>query len=128
VDAYRKSGRLEEGLAALDEALDDVARTGIRFHEPELHRLKGELLLGLGTSSPEQAIVCLQRAIDIARDRQAKSLELRATMSMSRLRARQGKREDGRRALAQIHGWFAEGVDTADLREARALLEELSLP
>jgi class 3 adenylate cyclase/predicted ATPase len=128
VDAYRKSGRLEEGLAALDEALADVARTGIRFHEPELHRLKGEVLLGLGTSSPEQATVCLQRAIDIARNRQAKSLELRATMSMSRLWARQGKREDGRRALAQIHAWFAEGVDTTDLREARALLEELSLP
>ncbi|HYY15544.1 MAG TPA: tetratricopeptide repeat protein [Gammaproteobacteria bacterium] len=123
-DAYGHVGRVEEGLAALAEALTIVDTTGGRKEEAELYRLKGELLWQAGTSA--EAAACFQQALAIARRQQAKSWELRAAMSLSRLWQRQGRREDARQLLAPIYGWFTEGFDTADLREAKQLLEELS--
>lgn len=125
-DGYGRAGRPHDGLAAIDEALVDADRTGVRFHEAELHRLKGELLLTLPAPSPEAAATSFLQALALARRRNAKSLELRAAMSLSRLWARQGKREDARRLLSEIHGWFTEGLDTPDLEEAQALLDELT--
>jgi predicted ATPase len=95
--------------------------------EPEVHRLKGELLLVRGGAEPE-AEKCFQRAIEVARRQQAKSWELRATMSLCRLWQKQGKQEQARQALTEIYSWFTEGFDTPDLREATALLEELANP
>jgi len=81
---------------------------------------------GSRTAPTEEAETCFHQAIDIARRQSAKSLELRAVMSLSRLLQRQGKKEEARRMLAEIYGWFTEGFDTADLKEAKALLEEVS--
>ncbi len=90
-----------------------------------MHRLEGELLLRQGYSNLEEAHRCFQRAIEIARRQSAKSWELRATMSLARLLDRQGKRNEARAMLAEIYGWFIEGFDTADLKDAKALLDEL---
>jgi predicted ATPase len=109
----------------LAEALALVDKTGERWWEAELHRLKGELLRRRA-SPTEEVEACFHQALDIARRQQAKSLELRAAMSLSRLWQQQGQRADARELLAPIHGWFTEGFDTADLQEAKALLEELS--
>jgi predicted ATPase len=126
-----KMGRIEEGLTVLAEMLAEVDTNGLRSHEAELHRLKGELLLqqavGVTGRSPLriEAEACFHQALDVARRQQAKSLELRAAASLSRLWQRQGKRDEARELLAEIYGWFTEGFDTADLKEAKALLEEL---
>ena len=136
-EAYGQVGRADEGLRALDEALAHVDKTGERFWEAELHRLQGELLLIQGTekgsartAAPERSIMaeaetCFVRALDIARRQQAKSWELRAATSLSRLWQHQGKREAAYDLLAPVYGWFTEGFDTADLQEAKALLEDL---
>jgi predicted ATPase len=124
-EACEKGGEAEEGLNALAEALALVDKTGERWWEAELHRLKGELLRRRA-SPTEEVEACFHQALDIARRQQAKSLELRAAMSLSRLWQQQGQRADARELLAPIHGWFTEGFDTADLQEAKALLEELS--
>jgi len=121
-----KGGQAEEGLSVLAEALTAVHKTGERQHEAELYRLKGELLLKQGVPDEQEAESCLRQAIDVARQQQAKSLELRAAMSLSRLWQQQGKRFEARELLAPIYGWFTEGFDTADLQEARALLEALA--
>ena len=104
-----------------------VDKTGSADYEAELYRLKGELLLAAGQSKAtgQEAEACFQQALDIARRQQAKSLELRAAMSLSRLWQQQGKRAEARELLAPIYGWFTEGFDTADLQEAKALLEDL---
>jgi predicted ATPase len=91
-----------------------------------MSRLQGELRLQLANPEIPQAEACFQQAIDIARRQQAKALELRATLSLSRLWQQQGRRRAAREHLAPIYGWFTEGFDTADLREAKALLEELA--
>jgi predicted ATPase/DNA-binding winged helix-turn-helix (wHTH) protein len=117
--------QIHQGLAALAEALTLVATTGGRKEEAELHRLKGELLWQAGTR-PEEAEACLHQALDVARRQQAKSLELRAAMSLSRLWQSQGKRAEAYQLLAEVYGWFTEGFNTADLQEAKVLLEELS--
>ena len=91
-----------------------------------MYRLKADLLLRQTTCDATQAEACFQQALSIARCQQAKSWELRAAMSLSRLWQRQGKRNTARQLLAEIYGWLTEGFDTADLREARALLEDLS--
>ncbi|MBI3045714.1 MAG: AAA family ATPase [Betaproteobacteria bacterium] len=131
-DSYGKAGQIEEGLTVLAEALDFVQKTGERFYEAELHRLRGELLLKSTSQGPAsrderffEAETSFHQALDIARRQSAKSLELRATMSLSRLWQGQGKREEARQRLAEVYGWFTEGFDTADLKEAKALLEEL---
>jgi predicted ATPase len=90
-----------------------------------LYRLKGELLLRRDDSNVAEAQSCFERAIEIARMHSAKSWELRAMMSLARLLAKQGKRNEARRMLAEIYGWFTEGFDTADLKDAKALLAEL---
>ena len=123
--AQAKAGYSEQALATLDEALATVNQHGDRWYEVELHRLKGELLDKLEmVSSIVEA--CFQQAYALAHAQKTKSLELRAAMSLSRFWQRQGKREQARQLLAETYGWFTEGFDTADLQEAKALLEELS--
>ena len=100
-----------------------MEQTGARFWEAEVQRLTGELLLRQAVPDEEQAAACFQQALDAARRQQAKSLELRAAMSLARLWQQQGKRAAARDLLAPVYGWFAEGFDTADLQEAKALLE-----
>jgi predicted ATPase len=101
-----------------------VEKTDERFFEAELRRLRGELLLMQGDKTEAEA--CFKHAIEVARRQQAKSWELRATTSLARLWRKQGKVDEARQALGEIHGWFTEGFDTADLIEAKKLLEELS--
>jgi predicted ATPase len=128
-EAYGIAGQTDQGLATLDEALDLVHQTGERWWEAELYRLRGELLwkaAGGGQRTEWTPQACFQHALEIARRQQAKSLELRAAMSLSRWWRKQGKRDDARQLLAEIYAWFTEGFDTADLQEAKALLEELS--
>jgi predicted ATPase len=130
-EAYGQVGRAEEGLTALAEALAVVDKTGERWYEAELYRLKGELTLSQSGVQPESqgrevAEACFQKAIEIARRQQAKSLELRAVTSMSRLWQRQGKKAEAHAMLAEIYHGFTEGLDTKDLQEAKALLEALT--
>jgi predicted ATPase len=125
-EAYGKAGQAEEGLSVLAEALTAVHKTGERQYEAELYRLKGELLLKQDGPDEQEAESCLRQAVAVARQQRAKSLELRAALSLSRLWQRQGKRVEARELLAPIYGWFREGFDTADLQEARALLEALA--
>ena len=99
--------------------------TELRHYAAELYRLKGALLLQQAVPDAAQAEACFQQALAIARQQQAKSWELRAAMSLSRLWEHQGKRAEAYELLAPIYGWFTEGFDTADLQEAQALLEEL---
>ena len=125
-EVYGKGGKVEEGLAVLVEALRRAADTRVGFYEPEMHRVQGELLLARAPANPADAEACFRQAIAIARRQGAKSLELRAVLSLSRLFLRQGKEEEARPMLAEIYGWFTEGFDTADLHEAKALLEVIS--
>jgi class 3 adenylate cyclase/predicted ATPase len=127
-DAYVSEDRAEEGLEMLEDALTLAGETGERFWEAELYRLKGEFLLARSRDSQAQAEASFRQAVERARHQNAKSLELRALISLSRLWQRQGKREEARRVLADIYGWFTEGFDTADLHEAKMLLDELSAP
>src|SRR4029434_1467702 len=99
-----------------------VETTGERYYAAELHRLQGELLLQHAAPEVSQAETCFQQALAIARRQQAKALELRAAMSLSRLWHQQGKRDEARALLAGVYHWFTEGFDTADLQEAKALL------
>jgi len=124
--AYQIQGQVEEGLTVLAEALALVDKNDERWWEAELHRLKGELLLLQAVPDAPQAEICFQQALTVARHQQAKSLELRAAMSLSRLWQHQGKRAEAHQLLAEIYSWFTEGFDTADLQEARALLAELA--
>ena len=127
-EAYGSIGQTAEGLSLLAEALATVDRTGGRWWEAELHRLQGELLLAQAGESQQvsEAEACFHQALTLARRQQAKSWELRAAMSLSRLWQQQGKRAEAHALLAPIYGWFTEGFDTADLQEAKALLEALT--
>jgi predicted ATPase len=154
-EAYAAEGQVKEGLALLTEALDAIHRNGERLHEAELYRLRGELTLRSRqvedrpetnleqveskavvpgpqppTSSPQaevEAEACFHRAIAIARRQSARSLELRAVMSLSRLWQTQGKQDAARQLLAAVYGWFTEGFDTPDLKDARTLLQDLDV-
>ena len=119
-------GQTTEGLEVLAEALATLPKSGVLWWEAELHRLKGELLLQHAVAQPGEAEACFQQALAVARRQQAKSLELRAAMSLARLWQQQGKRAEAHQLLAEVYGWFTEGFDTADLQEAEALLEALS--
>ena len=110
----------------LAEALTLMESSGERFYEAELHRLKGALLLQQHSDNQAEAETCFHQAIAIAQNQQAKSLELRATTSLARLWQQQGKRDEARQVLGDVYGWFTEGFDTADLKDAKALLEELT--
>jgi predicted ATPase len=125
-EAYGKVGQPEEGLTVLVEALETVNKTEERNWEAELHRGKGELLLMQQGQKVGEAEECFRQALDTARRQQAKSFELRAALSLSRLWQQQGKQEEAHQLLAEIYGWFIEGFDTADLKEAEILLEELA--
>ena len=124
-EACMEAGRLDDALDALTEALAAADQREERQAEAEIYRLKGELLLKQGDSSTAEAQSCFERAIEIARSQSAKSWELRATVSLARLFVRQEKRDEARMILAEIYGWFTEGLDTADLKDAKALLDEL---
>jgi predicted ATPase len=118
--------QVEEGLTLLAEALAVTNEKGERRWEAELYRLQGELLLARATGQDTEAETCFRQALDIARRQQAKSWELRAAMSLAQLWQRQGKRDAARQVLAEVYGWFTEGFETADLQEAKALLEALA--
>jgi predicted ATPase len=125
-EACGQTGQATEGLALLAEAVALVDTTGERWWEAELHRLRGELLLLLSVDNHAEAEECLHQALTVARRQQAKALELRAAMSLSRLWQQQGKRVEAQQLLAEIYGWFTEGFDTPDLQEAKLLLDALA--
>ena len=116
-------GHPEDGLQALAEAHTLVEQHEERYWEAEVCRLRGVLLLRQTGTSQAEAEIWLQRALDVARRQEAKSLELRAAMSLSRLWQQQGKRQEAHDLLAEVYAWFTEGFDTADLQDAKALLE-----
>ena len=121
-----QAGRLDDGLNALTEALIVADKHEEREHEAEIHRLKGELLLMQDDFNTADAQKCFEKAIEIARQRRAKSLELRATVSLASVIAQQGRRNEAQRMLADIYNWFTEGFDTPDLKDAKALLAQLT--
>jgi len=127
-EAYGKAGRAEEGLPVVAEALVVAAKTGEGFFEAEQYRLQGELLLAPSVEQQTVAEACFHHALDSARRQQAKWLELRTAVSLSRLWQQQGKCEQASQLLAPIYSWFTEGFDTADLQEAKALLDALTCP
>jgi len=129
-EGYGHVGQAEEGLKVVAEALALADQNGERYWKAEICRIQGELLKRSEARSPEperekEAEACFHQALEIARGQSAKSLELRAAMSLSRLWREQGKRAEARALLGEVYGWFTEGFDTADVQEAKALLEEL---
>ncbi len=124
-DSFLRSNQIDRGLEITEEAFACFDATGARIQEAEAHRLKGELLL-VQPGGQADAALSLRRAIEIAREQLAKSWELRATISLARMLAKQGKRDAAHTMLAEIYNWFTEGFDTADLKDAKALLDELS--
>jgi DNA-binding winged helix-turn-helix (wHTH) protein/predicted ATPase len=124
--ALSRMGRFDEALKAIDESFCFTERTGQHYYEAELHRLKGELLLARNPSDGARAERCFRSAIDIAREQRARSWELRAATSLARLAGGTKREDEARTILAATYGWFTEGFDTADLKDAKALLEELS--
>jgi class 3 adenylate cyclase/predicted ATPase len=125
-EAHGTLGQPEGGLKVLTEALALVDKTGERWYEPELYRLKGILLLQQNSDNQGEPEACFHHAIAIAQSQQAKSWELRAATSLARLWQQQGKRAEARELLAPVYDWFTEGFDTADLQEAKALLAALA--
>jgi predicted ATPase len=128
-EAYGRRQQTRDGLTLLTTALEVVHKNVERIHEAELHRLKGELLLQPWQDAgfvEEEAEACFLKALEVARHQQARSWELRAAISLSRLWRRQARRAEARQLLTTVYGWFTEGFDTADLQEAKGLLEELS--
>jgi adenylate cyclase len=125
VDAYRIDDDAEEGLKTVDEALALADETEVRHYEAELHRIRGELNRIQGASDQEVES-CFQRALDVARRQGARSMELRSSVSLCRLWERQGRKDEARARLSEIYGWFTEGFDTYDLKEAKKLLQALS--
>jgi predicted ATPase len=125
-EAWGKAGQAEEGLCAMAGALEAMQTSGERRWEAEIYRLKGQLLLTPGATHDDEAEACFQQALDVARRQQAKALELRAAMSLSRLWLCQGKCVEARQLLAAVYNWFTEGFETADLRGATMLLAELA--
>jgi len=124
-EAYGTMGQPEIGLTMLAEALTLVDTTDERWWEAELHRLKGALLLQQSLDNQAETEACFHKAIAIVRSQQAKSLELRAATSLARLWQQQGKRQEAYDLLASVYHWFTEGFDTADLQDAKALLDTL---
>ena len=126
-ECLEKQGNTDEALTALEAAVVHFERRGSDAHwEPEVHRLMDDLLLRRNPSAPDQAEVSYRRAIERARTQEAKSWELRAATSLARLWRDQGKPAAAHALLAPVYDWFTEGFDTADLKDAKALLEELA--
>jgi predicted ATPase len=126
-EAYGRSGQVEAGLALLANARVYLQATGQRINASLLYRVQGELLLALSPEQQKEAECCFHQALGVACQQQAKGLELRAALCLSRLWQRQGKRQEAHKLLASIYGWFTEGFDTADLQEAQAFLRQLSI-
>ncbi|MGH7840711.1 MAG: hypothetical protein ACREQT_04250, partial [Candidatus Binataceae bacterium] len=124
-DIYLDKGRFAEGLDVVAEALTLGEQNEDLQLAAELQRLRGELLHRRDESGITEARKCFERAVEIARGQGAKSFELRATTSLARLLASQGRRDEARAMLSEIYNWFTEGFDTVDLKEAKALLDEL---
>jgi class 3 adenylate cyclase/tetratricopeptide (TPR) repeat protein len=124
-EAYLAAGRVDEGIQAVSRGIAILGQNQARFAEPELHRLNGELMLLAGNVSGEPENL-FRRAIEIARGQGAKWYELRATNGLARLLRDANRRDEARKLLSEIYNWFTEGFDTADLKDAKALLEELS--
>jgi predicted ATPase len=118
------AGQVEQGLTLLDDALRIAGRTGERWFAAELNRHKGRLLLRQGHS--EAAVELYRKAMSIAEEQEAKLWELRAAVSLARLRRDQGRHTEARDLLAPVYDWFTEGFDTPDLKDAKALLDELA--
>ena len=129
-EAYLKDGNAEEGLPLLAEAVAVIQRSSEQQHEVGVYRLKGELILQQskveGSKVEEEAEACFLLAIEIAQKQQAKSWELRTATSLARLWQQQEKRAEARDLLAPVYNWFTEGFDTADLQDAKELLDALS--
>ena len=118
-------GRVDEGLRMIDDALSLIQKTGEGMGLAEANRIKGELILLHDPSQKAEAEDFFQKALAIAVDQAAKSWELRATASLARLWQGQGKRQEAHALLAPVYDWFTEGFDTADLKDAKTLLDEL---
>jgi predicted ATPase len=125
-EGLRRAGRHEEALGALSLGVAQAEQQGQHYADAELHRLRGEILLDDAADAVEEAETLFGRSIEIARRQQAKWFELRTATRLARLWQHQSKRDQARALLAPIYDWFSEGFDTADLKEAKALLEELS--
>src|ERR1035438_7806842 len=123
--AYTELGKFEDAWRCIGDAMTAVETTKEKWCEAEVHRLAGEIALMSPEPDAAKAQACFERALAVARAQQAKSWELRTAMSMARLWRDQGKRDEAHDLLAPIYGWFTEGFDTLDLKEARALLDEL---
>jgi class 3 adenylate cyclase/predicted ATPase len=123
--AYAELGQLDDARRCIDEAIDKVEESKEKWCEAEVHRIAGEITLKSPTPNLEKAEACFDRALAVARKQQSKSWELRAAMSLARLWRDQGKPQQARELLAPVYGWFTEGFDTLDLKEAKALLDEL---
>jgi class 3 adenylate cyclase/predicted ATPase len=125
-DAHGALGQFEDGFRALDEAVQWIRQNDERLYAAEVHRIKGELLLRQPTSDPTQAERCFEQALTIARGVEAKSWELRAATSMARMWLQDSRIDEARALLTPVYDWFTEGFDTADLVDAKALLDQLS--
>jgi predicted ATPase len=123
--AFISAGHFNDAANALTEA-GNLEHQQASLMEAEIYRLRGEVLLRQSYFKSDEAWDCFQRAIEIARSQSAKSWELRATMSLARLLAKQNRRDEAHSLLAEIYNWFTEGFDTADLREAKLLLDQLT--
>ena len=123
--AYAELGQLDDAWRCIDDAIDKVERSKEKWCEAEVHRIAGEIALKSPQPDAAKAEAYFERALAVARQQQAKSWELRAAMSMARLWRDQGKRDEARDLLAPVYGWFTEGFDTLDLKEAKTLLDEL---
>ena len=121
--ALAEAGELNEALAALDEAMKGSRHSAAPYWDAELHRLKGELLVATGVDARAEA--CFREAVAIAQAQGARSLQLRALTSLARVLAGQGEHQQAHNLLAPIYGWFTEGFETADLKEAKAVLDAL---
>jgi predicted ATPase len=124
--AHAKLGQFDEAWRCIGEAMTAVKTTNERWCEAEINRVAGKIALIAPEPDAANAQMYFEHALAVARAQQAKSWELRAAMSMARLRRDQGKREEARDVLAPVYGWFTEGFDTRDLKEAKALLDELA--
>jgi len=125
--AYAELGKYDDALHSIDEAITAVQTSKESWYEAEIHRLAGEIALCLPVPDAMKAGACFECALEIARAQRAKSWELRATMSIARLWRSRGKRQQAHDLLAPVYGWFTEGFDTLDLKEAKVLLHELAL-